>query len=783
MGGGGSKSQTVGYRYYMSLLMGVSRGPLDEIVQIKVGDVNAWPVADGATSLFRPRFSGWLPAGKEVTTVAQGPNDTATALFEDGTSMTVAQVHALTVTNGANVDISASQIFGGERKEGGVEGALRVLMGYAMQVVPDYIKAALGGRVPDYRGVTTMFFDGLICAINPYPKPWKFRVRRTTSGWDGAVWQPELAAIWMRGGTIKAMNPMHIIYECLTNRDWGRGYPREWLSDARLTQIAQVLYNEGFGLCLRWSRSGELGEFIQMVINHVGGSLYVDRTTGLISMDLLRGNYDSEQLPLFTYTSGLLSIETAETSSQEDLVNEVIVTWKDPIRDKDRQVRVHNLASLQSMDGGKNSTKTDYTGVPAADLAARLAQRDLKAGATSLKRFKVVLDRRAWRIKPGDVFRVAAPEKDVYNVILRAGKVSSGTNTDGRITVEAVLDVFGLPSSSFIAPPIVEWVPPSREPMPVARSVVREANYRDLIMTIGPGDVQTMPVDASAVVTMAAKPTALSQAYNLATRVTGENFRQRGSGTFLPCARVAQAVGVSHTILTYSDGIDMGLVRVGIAVQMGSEIVSLLDIDPVASTITVARGCADTLPETHDVGTSLFFMIDEPGTDGREYARFETAEVKILPYTSSSQLEQARAPVVPVDIAGRQGRPLPPGNMRVNGRPLIGFADNGSVTTSGDIVLTWAHRDRRLIQDRLIDTNAVSIGPEAGTTYSVRVYASAAATQPVRAVTGIVGTTWTYTTAMISADSTGNGAWYEVESVRDGLPSFQHYRFSVARTG
>ena len=39
--GRGSKKQTVGYRYYMSLLMGIGRGPVDEIVQIRAGDVNA----------------------------------------------------------------------------------------------------------------------------------------------------------------------------------------------------------------------------------------------------------------------------------------------------------------------------------------------------------------------------------------------------------------------------------------------------------------------------------------------------------------------------------------------------------------------------------------------------------------------------------------------------------------------------------------------------------------------------------------------------------------------
>lgn len=761
--GSGSKSQTVGYRYYMSLHMGIGRGPVDEVVQIKAGDMNIWPVPEG---------SG------RIVTVAEGPDGTGVALYSDDTSATVPAtgIRTMRIFHGTG-EIRAGNIFGGEKKEGGVEGSLQLLRGHATQIVPAWIKTLLGGRVPEFRGVTTLFFDGLVCMINPYPKPWKIRVRRTTSGWDGDVWQPTLATIWMRDGTIKAMNPMHIIYECLTNRDWGRGYPRAWLNDPRLTEIAQVLFDENFGMCLRWARSGELGEFIQMVIDHIGGSLYVDRTNGLISMDLLRADYDPVTLPTFTYSTGLLSIEEAETSSQEDIINEVIVTWKDPIKDQERQVRVHNLASLQASDGGKNSSKTDYAGAPVPELAARLAQRDLKANATSLKRFKVTLDRRAWRIKPGDVFRVAAPDKDVYNVVLRAGKVNSGTNTDGKITVEAVLDVFGLPASSFLAQPPSEWQPPSRVPVPADRLMVREATYRDLVLSMGPGDLQTVTDDSGAIATLVAKPTDLSQGYNLATQAAGEEFVQRGSGTFLPTARTATSVTFADSTIAFTDAVDMGLVRPGIAVQVGPEIVSLIDIDAVGNTMTVGRGCVDTVPRAHSAGSDIFFIIDEPGSDDREYVMGESVQARVLPYTSSSQLEQIDADTLSVAIAARQGRPWPPANVRVNGEPLSG--SGGAASGGNQITLTWAHRDRKIIQDQLLPHGSASVGPEPGTTYTIRVYQTEDSVTPVRTVSGLTGTTWTYTNAMASADGLTDAAWFELESRRNGMTSFQRYRFNV----
>lgn len=39
--GGRSKAQTMGWRYYMGILMGFARGPLDEMVEIKAGDRTA----------------------------------------------------------------------------------------------------------------------------------------------------------------------------------------------------------------------------------------------------------------------------------------------------------------------------------------------------------------------------------------------------------------------------------------------------------------------------------------------------------------------------------------------------------------------------------------------------------------------------------------------------------------------------------------------------------------------------------------------------------------------
>ena len=140
MSGGGGGDQIVGYWYSFGIHMGIGRGPINEVVEIRVGD-------------------------KTVST----------------TSMTASGTYS----------INAPEAFGGEKAEGGVVGSFQMLMGEDTQVAPASLKAMLSRvKLPGFRRMATAFFDGRIAAINPYPKPWTFRVRRTDKGWDGDVWYP-----------------------------------------------------------------------------------------------------------------------------------------------------------------------------------------------------------------------------------------------------------------------------------------------------------------------------------------------------------------------------------------------------------------------------------------------------------------------------------------------------------------------------------------------------------------------------------------------------------------
>lgn len=762
MGGGSSKRQTIGFRYYMSLHMGLCRGPIDELVQIKVGDLRAWPVPEEGRNT--------------VVTIAEGPGGTGVLLRESGVVSTVPADQINTIRANGDYTIDAPELFGGDKKEGGVSGSLTMMRGHRTQIVDAWIKNLLGGRVPAFRGVATVFFNGLLTSMNPYPKKWSFRARRTMSGWDGDVWQPDLATIWMGDGTIKAMNGAHILYECLTNRAWARGMSRDLLLDSAWVEAAQTLFDEKFGLCLRWNRQTELSTFIQEVLDHIGGSIYPDRATGHLALSLIRADYDPATIPLFTYDNGLISIEDDDTASQEDLVNEVIVKWKNPIDNGDRSARVQNLAHYQST-GAPNSTTATYAGLPTVDLALRVAQRDLKAGATALKRYKVVLDRRAWKLVPGGVFRISVPEKGIYNAILRTGKVSEAGYADGRITAQAVLDVFGMPSSSFIVPEASEWTPPDRGVQVPSRRMVREVSYAELVGMLDPANLRILDNSATSIATLVGRPGSLMLAYELETQAEGEEEPTLGVGTFVPFVVSSAAISPYATSVPFTSPVDAGLIRVGSMVHINNEICRLdaiaMDSDGQGGTLTIRRGCVDTIPRSHGSNATIFFTddSDDLGTDGREYATGEVVSVKVLPYTSSAKLSPALAPEDVVNLVGRQARPYPPANVRVDGSLVFNVS-----SVSGDVVLTWAHRNRVVQQDRLVGHLEASIAPEVGTTYRVRVY-NGNTGSPVRTVDGIADTIWTYDTAMRGEDGITGEVWFELDSVRDSLGSHMRYRF------
>ncbi|MGH8080134.1 MAG: hypothetical protein ACREP7_06125, partial [Lysobacter sp.] len=112
-----------------------------------------------------------------------------------------------------------------------------------------------------------------------------------------------------------------------------------------------------------------------------------------------------------------------------------------------------------------------------------------------------------------------------------------------------------------------------------------------------------------------------------------------------------------------------------------------------------------------------------------------------------------------IKLAQRQARPYPPGDLKLGGLRY-------PASIEGDLAVAWAHRDRKLQADQLVDHGQGSIGPEAGTAYVLRLLDAIAGTA-LDSPAAIAGTSYT---------SPLNGVYRlraEIGSTRDGLASWQ----------
>lgn len=715
---GSKKAVKVGYRYLFGIHMGVGRGPMDELVEIRVGDKRAW---------------------------------------------------AGSVTSNQTITINAPELFGGDNGEGGIQGTLDVMMGAPDQPLNSRLAAMLGGLVPAFRGVCTLFYDGLVTSLNPYPKAWKMRWRRNLNGWDGATWYPAKCVVLMESGQIKAMNPAHIIYECLTNRDWGGGMDRSRIDDAVFRVAADALHAEGFGLCMRWVRSDSLSAFVSNVLDHIGGNLFISRNTGLFELTLVRDDYNPDLLPLFDENSGLLSISEDDNSATAGAANEVIIKWHSPIDDTKRQKRERNLAAIQS-DGQILSTVIDYSGIPTSELASRVAVRDLRARSVGLKRFKVQLDRRGRNIKPGAAFRIRSLSRGIEAIVVRAGRFEDGTLANGSITITAVQDVFGLPATSMTPPQAPGWVPPNTTPQAATIRRLAETTWRDLAQTIDAANLALVDPTACFIGAMAVRPSSLSLGYVIQSRIGSAAYETRAEGDFCPSGLLVSAIPAEPgpTVIQLTSATDIDQLALGSAALLDDEIVRIDAIDLVTNSLTLGRGCIDTVPRSHAAGVRLWCFDDFAGADPTEYSPGVTVQTRLLTNTSSGALDPVLATTDTLVTAQRQARPYPPGQFRLGG---LSYPSN----IKGDVTLSWAHRDRLIQADQLIDNTLGNIGPEAGTTYSARLL-RADTNAVLSNQTGISGTTTILTTTYVGQ------VIAELWAVRGGLESLQRHRWAFSRT-
>lgn len=687
--GGRSKSVTTGYRYRMGVQLALTHGPIDAVHRFIYGEREAW--------------SG-------------------------------------NVTDNAQIFVNAPELLGGDKREGGVSGYVDLMFGGKQQGKNPYLQQWINGPLPAFRGiVTAVFRDFLWSSGNPYFKsPW-LEISRYTKGWSrDTPWYPQKAKIG------EDMNGVHIVYECLTNLEWGMGYSPDDIDDASFRAAADKLYDEKFGLSLLWMEQTSILEFVKLVLTHFDGSIRNDPKTGRFQIRLIRNDYDVATLDKELSPANVIKLSSFQRTAWGDTANEVIVKYTDRDQNEVPAPAVHDLASIQAQ-GAVISVTRSYPGIREPSLAVRVAMRDLNNVSTPLAKITVMVNRVAWDWDVTDVFKFTWPKLGLNGVPFRIIKINKGNLLDGTITIEALEDIFGLPANAYVAQQPSGWEDPINDPLPVVAPRAIEAPYWDVVQNLDPADIAYLPDDYAFGETLAVKPTADAYDYDLHASANNSAFTDVGDGDFTPSGTITADIPLGGSPISVTINNMNGVDRVGLQsyAYIDNEAFIVTAVNPSTGVLALQRGTLDTVPARHLAGARIYFADNGfAGYDQTQRTISERTYYKALTRTGKGTLKLAQTTSFDVVFSGRAQRPYPPGNWTINGAYF-------PTAIYGPLASSWAHRDRTQQTVSLVPFTTSSIGPEIGTTYTLQVYSGSVLK---RTYSGLTSTSWNYPLADDTAD-------------------------------
>ena len=724
MSGGSSKTQTVGYKYHLDMHMALCHGPVDAINKIIV-DQNRLAWAGSATG-------------------------------------------NMTVT------INKPELYGGEPREGGISGDVDFEFGAPDQPINSYLSRVYRNAHSAFRGVVCAIAKNVYWGNNPYLKAAAFEVSRvhTRTSTGELQWYDEAAQITPPAG-VPTMNPAHIIRECLTDEEWGMGLAAAEIDDISFAVAADRLVVEDFGLCLLWTSEMPIEEFVLTILDHIDASLYTSRETGKFVLKLIRDDYDIDIIPVLDEDS-IWSISDFKKPAIGELVNQVTVQFDDLLSSKEDSITVQDIA-LQQQQGASISVTKQYPGIPIPSLAAKIASRELRALSSPIISCKIQCDRRvATDLNVGDVFKLNWSQYGLSNVVMRVTSLGFGTPNNNMMQIECVQDVFSLSEAIYAPPPPTQNLSITSDPAAVTLNVLREAPYWEVAQRLGDTEAAKLEEGDAYVIGSGVRPASALDAINASMHLgfSASDTERVGTTEFCPTGILNQDIEHLTDGFQITNTLDMEQVEVGQYLEMSGEFMQITSITDTS--LTVKRGILDTLPRQHVTGERFYIWEVNGNSDERIYVEGDVVHMRLTPVTGNGELELVNSISTSLTIVGRAFRPYPPANVQIN-------TSYYPATFTGDLAITWAHRDRLQQTANIIDFTEPSISPEPGVSYRVVIANTDTNTELLNIST--VEPNYTYTEAQELADHGENATNYQIEitTVRNGVESLESFVWGFSR--
>jgi hypothetical protein len=404
-----SETITKGYRYYLGLQMAICRGPVDKITRIEVDD----------------------------RAISNGRASTGT------------------------LSIVANNLFGGDEfGTGGMEGTIFFYVGDASQAQNVYLDGIVGAaNNPAYRGTCYVVWQGGYIGNATSIQPWSFEIERVPDGLNMAAADPGTEIV-----NGQDANPLNVIYEIMTDTDWGLKIPSSEIDTTNFQTAASTVAGEGNGFSMVLDSEVEASEMINEVSRQIDGTVYFDRNAGLWKINLARDDYTPASLDLFD-ESNVIALKDFARQTWEETTNQVRLLFADQSDSwKETYALAQDMANVK-IQGGNISADVNYPGVKNKTLANDLAWRDLRTLSFPLAKINFTVNREAYDKVPGDVFRFSWARLGISEVVFRVARLDYGQIEEGIISVYAVQDIFSAETGIFGTPIGTGWGDPDQAPV------------------------------------------------------------------------------------------------------------------------------------------------------------------------------------------------------------------------------------------------------------------------------------------------------------------------------
>lgn len=567
------------------------------------------------------------------------------------------------------------------------------------------------------------------------------------------------------------LNPAHI-QRCLLIDPMRGGTASEAEIGDSFATAADEYLAEGLGLSVIFSGAEGNARDRAEIDRHCDAVTYRSRSTGKWEHKRVRDDFDIEDLPVLD-ASVVKDWSKLRRPKARELPNKITLIYTDRTNGKEASITRSNPVAVRAAGRTIKGDDARYPFVNKPALADRFCVRDLSAGNTPLLAGDLPLAYLPAGIELSSAVRLQSDDPLIGDVVVRITEIRHGGGTDASAWLKVVEHRFEL-GAPISLPEVVSPDPVDDRPKVATIRMVEEAPYYVLVLQEGQDAVDAQlsgNADLGRLIAAAVAPNARhleavigvdagggwvedGQISFSASTVTTEDLSGEGDAFEV---RVEATSGLTSVVAGQLALIGTEIIRVDAMVEDAGEVI-----------LTMGRGCLDTVPVSHASGATVLFFGPGQVADS-DYLDGEAVDVKLLTRTGTSLLSLAKAPVDSLTFDSRAIRPYPPGRFKLNGS----YVQDQFV---GDALLTWAHRDRTLQTTPVAeDHDDADIGPEAGTTYRLRVEALNGAGIVLATVTDTdigSGTShdWDETTAL--PDGTVR-LRFSVASVRDGYESWQ----------